>query len=90
MCFPWQQQSAQGKRSPEATWVCFFVLLRAGSRSLSVFLQLRQIFLLVTTAFVLKIFSFSDKKKVLDVFDRHCWDAACYSRMSEVWHYRCS
>jgi len=28
----------------------------------------------------LKIFSFSDKKKVLDVFDRHCWDAACCSR----------
>ena len=31
----------------------------------------------VTIAFVLKIFSFSDKKKVLDVLDRHCWDAAC-------------
>jgi len=31
----------------------------------------------VTIAFVLKIFSFSDKKKVLDLFDRHCWDAAC-------------
>jgi len=35
----------------------------------------------VTIAFVLKIFSFSDKQKVLDVFDRHCWDAACCSRM---------
>ena len=30
----------------------------------------------VTIAFVLKIFSFSDKTKVLDVFDRHCWHAA--------------
>jgi len=29
----------------------------------------------------LKIFSFSDKKKVLDAFDRHCWDAAYCSRM---------
>jgi len=44
----------------------------------------------VTIAFVLKIYSFSDKKKVLDVFDRHCWDATCYSRMSEVRDYRCS
>jgi len=33
-----------------------------------------------TTAFVLKIF-FSDKKKVLDAFDRHCWGAACCCRM---------
>jgi len=31
----------------------------------------------VTIAFVLKIFSYSDEKKVLDVFHRHCWDAAC-------------
>jgi len=30
----------------------------------------------VIIAFVLKIFSFSDEKKVLDVFDRHCWHAA--------------
>ena len=60
-----------------------------GARSLSVFLQLRQIFLQVTIAFVLKIFSFSDKKKV-DAFDRHCWDAACCSRMSEVRDHRCS
>ena len=35
----------------------------------------------VTIAFVLKIFFFSDKNKVLDAFDRHCWDAACCSRM---------
>jgi len=44
----------------------------------------------IAIAFVLKIFSFSDKKKVLDVFDRHCWDAECCSRMSEVRNYRCS
>ena len=45
----------------------------------------------VTIAVVLKIFSFSDKKKlVLDAFDRHCWDAACCSGMSEVRDYRCS
>jgi len=41
----------------------FLSYLRQGARSLSVYLQLRQIFF----AFVLKIFSFSDKKKVLDV-----------------------
>jgi len=29
MCFPWQQQSEQGWWRPEATWVCFFVVLRA-------------------------------------------------------------
>jgi len=34
-----------------------------------------------TIAFVLKIFSFSDKKRVLDVFDSYCWDAACCSTM---------
>jgi len=44
----------------------------------------------VTIALVLKIFSFFDKKKVLDIFDRHCWYAAGCSRMSEVWDYRCS
>jgi len=44
----------------------------------------------VAIAFVLKIISFSDKKKVLDAFDRHCWDAACCSRMSEVRDYRCN
>jgi len=54
----------------------FLCYLKQGARSLSVFLQLRQILLQVTIAFVLKIF-FSDKKKVLDAFDRHCWDAAC-------------
>ena len=54
----------------------FLSYLGKGARNLSVFLQLRQIFLQVTIAFVLKIFSFSDKNKVLDAFDRHCWDAA--------------
>jgi len=44
----------------------------------------------VTIVFVLKIFSFSDKKKVLNVFDSDCWDAACCRRMSEVRDYRCS
>ena len=43
----------------------------------------------VTIAFVLTIFSFSDKKKVLGAFDRRCWDAACCSRMSQVRDYRC-
>jgi len=43
-----------------------------------------------TIPFVLKIFSFSDKKKVLDDFDKHYWDAACSSRMNEVRDYRCS
>jgi len=34
----------------------------------------------VTIAFVLKIFSFTDREKVLgDAFDRHCWTAACCS-----------
>jgi len=34
----------------------------------------------VTIAFVLKIFSSSDREKVLgDAFYRHCWVAACCS-----------
>ena len=66
----------------------FLSYLGKGARSLSVFLQLWQIFLQVTIAFVFKIFSFSDKMKVLDPFDRHCWDAACCSRMSEVRDYQ--
>jgi len=41
----------------------------------------------VTIAFVLKIFSFSDREKVLDVFDKHCWDSAYCSRMNEVRDY---
>jgi len=68
----------------------FLSYLEQGARSLSVFIQLHQDLLQVTIAFVLKIFSFSDKKKVLHVFDRHCRDAACCSRMSEVRDYRCS
>jgi len=35
----------------------------------------------VTIAFALNIFSFSDKKKVLDLSDRHYWDASCCRRM---------
>ena len=61
----------------------FLSYLWQGAHCLSNLLQ-------ATIAFVLKIFSFSDKKKVLDAFDRHCWDAACCSRMSEVRDYRCS
>ena len=69
----------------------FFVLLRARrcSQFLTYFTTASDL-LQVTIAFVLKIFSLSDKKKVLDVFDRHCWDAACCSRMSEVRDYQCS
>jgi len=44
-------------------WFAFLSYLEQGARSLSVFLQLCQI-LQVTIAFVLKIFSFSDKQKV--------------------------
>ena len=46
----------------------FLSYLGKGARSLPVFLQLRQIFLQVTIAFVLKIFSFSDKKKNIRCF----------------------
>jgi len=68
----------------------FLSYLEQGARSLSVFFTTAADLLQVTIAFVLKIFSFSDKKKVLDVFDKHCWDAACCSRMSEVQDYLCS
>jgi len=64
--------------------------LGQSARSLSVFFTTPAGLLQVTIAFILKIFSFSDKKKVLDAFDRHCWAAACCSRMSEVQDYRCS
>ena len=67
----------------------FLSYLGQGARSLSVFYNCGRS-LQVTIAFILKIFSLSDKKKVLDVFDRHCGDAACCSRMSEVRDYRCS
>jgi len=68
----------------------FLSYFEQGARSLSVFFTTAADLLQVTIAFVLKIFSFSDKKKVLDVFDRHCWDAACCNRMNEIWDYRCS
>ena len=64
----------------------FLSCLEQGARHLSFFYNCGGSF----AGKVLKIFSFSDKKKVLDVFDRHCWDAACCSRMSEVRDYRCS
>jgi len=62
----------------------FLSYLGQGARSLSVFFTTAADLLQVTIAFVLKAFSFSDKKKVLDAFDRHCWDTACCSRMSEI------
>ena len=69
----------------------FLSYLEQGARSLSIFFTTAADLLQVTNAFVLKIFSFSDKKKlVLDAFDRHCWDAACCSRISEVRDFRCS
>jgi len=67
----------------------FLSYVDQGAGSLSVFFTTAADLLQVTIAFVLKIFSFADKKKVLDVFDRHCW-AACCSRRSEVRDYRCS
>jgi len=67
----------------------FLSYLEQGARSLSVFLKTAVDLLQVTIALVFKIFSFSDKKKVLIIFDRHCWDAASCSRMSEVRDYLC-
>jgi len=55
--------------------------LEQGARSLSVFFTTAADLLQITLAFALKIFSFSEKKKVLDAFDWHCWDAECCSRM---------
>jgi len=68
----------------------FLSYLGQGARSLSIFFTTAADLLQVTIACVLKIFSFSDKKQVLDAFNRHCWDAACCIRMSEVRDYRCS
>ena len=71
--------------------LAFFVLLRARCSQFVNFFTTAADLLQVTIAFVLKIFSFSNKKKSsFDAFDRHCWDAACCSRMSEVWDFRCS
>ena len=80
-------------RADEALKQLGFALLsylEQGARSLSVFFTTAADLLQVTIAFVLKSSSFCDKKKVLDVFDRHCWDAARCSRMSEVRDCRCS
>jgi len=74
----------RANEAPKQLGFAFLSYLEQGARSLSFFLQLRQIFCKVTIAFGLKSFSISEKKKVLDIFDRHCWDAACCSRMSEV------
>jgi len=66
----------------------FLSYLEQGVRSLFFFTTAADLSQ-VTIALVLKIFSFSNKKKVLNVFDRHCWDAACCSGMSEVRDYLC-
>ena len=68
----------------------FLSYLGQGARSLSVFFTTAADLLQVTIAFVLTIFSFFDEKKVIDAFNRRCWDAACCSRMSQVRDYRCS
>ena len=68
----------------------FLSYLEQGAPSLSAFFTTGDDLLRVTIAFVLNIFSFCEKNNVVDVFDRHCWDAACCSRMSEVRDYRCS
>jgi len=68
----------------------FLSYLEQCARSLSIFFTSAADLLQVTIALVLKIFSFSDKKKVLNVFDKHSSDAAYCSRMSEVRDYLCS
>ena len=67
----------------------FLSYLGQGARSLSFFYNCGRSFA-GNHCLRIEIFSFSDEKKVLDAFDRHCWDAACCSRMSEVRDYRCS
>ena len=79
----------RAKEAPKQLGLAFLSYLDQGARSLSVFFTTAADLFQVTIALVLKIFSFSDKKKVLDVFDRQCWDAAHCSRMSEVRDYRC-
>jgi len=61
--------------------LAFFVLL------VNVFTTAADL-LQVTIAFVLKIFSFSDREKVLgDAFIRHCWAAAyCKHTCVNWWH----
>jgi len=53
---------------------------------LSIFFTTEADLLQVTIAFVLKIFSFSDRDEVLgDAFVRHCWAAACCSTHVSNW-----
>jgi len=77
MCFPWQQQSAQHRANKALMQLGFAFLsyLEQGARSLSVFYNCGWSFA-GNHCLRIEDFSFSDKKKVLDVFDRHCWDAA--------------
>jgi len=75
---PWIRcvfQSAQHRANEALKQLGFAFLsyLEQGARSLSVFFTTASDLLQVTIAFVLKIFSFSDKKKVLDVFDQQCF-----------------
>jgi len=79
----------RANEAPKELGFAFLSCLEKGARSCQFFTTATDL-LQVTVAFVLKMFSFSDKKKVLNVFDRHCWDAACCSRMSEVRDYLCS
>jgi len=67
----------------------FLSYLEQVARSLSVFYNCGRSFA-GNHCLRIEEFSFSDREKVLDIFDRHCWDAACCSRMSEVRDYRCS
>jgi len=87
--FPGNNKVHRANEALKEFGFAFLPYFRQGARSLSVFTTAADL-LQVTIAFVLKIFSFSDEKKVLDAFDRHCWDAACCSRMSEVRDCRCS
>jgi len=67
MCFPWQQQSAQLRANEAVKQLGFAFLsyLEKGARSLSVCLQLRQIFCRLPLPSYWRFF-FSDKKKVYD------------------------
>jgi len=68
----------------------FLSYLGQGARSLSVFYHCGRSFAGNHCLRIDDFFSFSDKKKALDAFDKRCWDAACCSRMSQVRVYRCS
>jgi len=64
MCFPWHNKGHRANEALKQLWFAFLSHLGQDARSLSVFFTTAAYLLQVTTAFVLKIFSFSDKKKV--------------------------